>query len=51
MEVAKAGRGANALQARVQAIDDSVEDEVWDMAQGCIRHNALHVREIRVVTL
>ena len=35
VEVAKAGRGANALQARVQAIDDSVEDEV-----SMVRYNA-----------
>eukprot|EP00277_Geminigera_cryophila_P016042 CAMPEP_0179434954 /NCGR_PEP_ID=MMETSP0799-20121207/19163_1 /TAXON_ID=46947 /ORGANISM="Geminigera cryophila, Strain CCMP2564" /LENGTH=1005 /DNA_ID=CAMNT_0021214039 /DNA_START=9 /DNA_END=3026 /DNA_ORIENTATION=- len=35
VEVAKAGRGANALQARVQAIDDSVEDEV-----SSVRYNA-----------
>ena len=28
VEVAKAARGSNALQARVQAIDDSAEDEV-----------------------
>lgn len=35
VEVAKAGRGANALQARVQAIDDSQEDEV-----SMVRYNA-----------
>ena len=46
VEVAKAARGSNALQARVQAIDDSAEDEVsmvrWNAREYITHMTALN---------